>query len=105
LRKLNRLSEAIASYEKATNLKPDYHEAWTNRGNTLVSLEKLSEAIASYDKAIELKPDYCEAWYNKAFTLRKCNENKAAIACLQQSDRTQTRLASSLVQPWVSPNG
>jgi tetratricopeptide (TPR) repeat protein len=29
------MEEAIASYDKALEIKPDYHEAWYNRGFAL----------------------------------------------------------------------
>jgi tetratricopeptide (TPR) repeat protein len=46
------LEDAIASYDKALELKPDLHEAWNNRGNALNDLGRWEEAIASYDKAL-----------------------------------------------------
>ena len=45
---LKRLEEALASYDKAIALKPDYAEAFNNRGNALRELEHLDEALASY---------------------------------------------------------
>ncbi|WP_016865046.1 tetratricopeptide repeat protein, partial [Fischerella muscicola] len=54
---------AIASYDKAVEIKPDYQEAWFMRGIALFQLGRYEEAIASYDKAVEIKPDYQEAWY------------------------------------------
>jgi tetratricopeptide (TPR) repeat protein len=47
---------------KALEIKPNYHEAWFNRGIALDNLGRWEEAIASYDKALEIKPDYHEAW-------------------------------------------
>ena len=55
----------MASYERAIELKPDYAEAWSNRGVTLNDLRRHEDALASYERAIELKPDYVEAIYNK----------------------------------------
>ncbi|MGK7960935.1 tetratricopeptide repeat protein, partial [Crocosphaera sp.] len=60
---------AIASYDKALEFKPDYDQAWNNRGNALYNLGRLEEAIASYDKALEIKPDYHEAWNNRGNAL------------------------------------
>ena len=37
---LQRLAEALASYERAIALKPDYAEAHNNRGNVLIDLER-----------------------------------------------------------------
>ena len=56
---------AISDWDKAIEFKPDDHDAWTNRGNSLSALGRNEEAIASYDKAIEFKPDLHEAWYNR----------------------------------------
>ena len=59
-----KLDEAIASYNKALSLKPDYAEASYNMGNAFKDKGKLDEAIASYNKALSLKPDYAEAYNN-----------------------------------------
>jgi len=75
-----RYSEAIASYDKAIEIKPDYHLAWYNRGYALDDLERYSEVIASYDKAIEIKPNLYSAWYNRGNALRKLSRDEEAIA-------------------------
>jgi tetratricopeptide (TPR) repeat protein len=41
---LNKLEEAIQSYEKAIELNSDYADAWKNMGNTLLKLGKNWEA-------------------------------------------------------------
>ena len=70
-RELKRHEEALASYDKAIALKPDYAEAYNNRGNALKDLKRHEEALASYDKAIALKPDYAEAYNNRGAALRR----------------------------------
>jgi len=60
---MNRLDDALASYDKALELKPDYAEAFYNRGNALKEMNRLDDALASYDKALALKPDYAEAQF------------------------------------------
>ena len=72
--------KAIASYDKAIEIKPDYHQAWYNRGNALFRLGRNEEAIASYDKAIEIKPDDDQAWNNRGVSLGKLGRNEEAIA-------------------------
>ena len=47
---------AIADYDKAIKLNPDYALAYTNRGLAKAQLKQYSEAIADLDKAIELDP-------------------------------------------------
>ncbi|MDB9512012.1 tetratricopeptide repeat protein, partial [Kamptonema animale CS-326] len=77
---LGRFEEAIASYGKAIEFKPDYHGAWNNRGLALGNLGRFEEAIASWDKAIEFKPDFHEAWYNRGVALGNLGRNEEAIA-------------------------
>jgi len=41
--------EAVASYDRAIALKPDYPDALVNRGDALLELKQLKEALASYE--------------------------------------------------------
>ena len=77
---LGRYEEAIASYDKAIQFKPDYHEAWNSRGNVLGVLERYEEAIASFEKALKIKPDYHVAWYNRGIALDNLGRKEEAIA-------------------------
>ena len=69
------MDEAIASYDKALQLKPDDHQAWYNRGIALGNLGRLDEAIASFDKALQLKPDE-EIYINNRNEALKEKENR-----------------------------
>jgi tetratricopeptide (TPR) repeat protein len=71
--------EAIASYDKALELKHNFHKAWNNRGAALSDLGRKEEAIASYDKALELKPDFHKAWNNRGVVLSNVGRKKEAI--------------------------
>ena len=73
-------AKAIASYDKALELKPDYHAAWNNRGYALGNLGRFEDAIASFDKALEFKPDYHEAWKNRGSVLGNLGRLEDAIA-------------------------
>ncbi|MGI8500776.1 MAG: CHAT domain-containing protein, partial [Hassallia sp.] len=72
-------------YDKAIEIKPDYYEAWYNRGIALGNLGQFSEAIAFYDKAIEIKPDYYEAWYNRGNALGNLGQFSEAIASFDKA--------------------
>ena len=56
--------EAIAHYQKALEIKPDYAEAHNNLGIALAGRGQVDEAIAHYQKALEIKPDYAYAHNN-----------------------------------------
>ena len=62
---------AIENYRKATELKPDYAQAYYNWGVALGELGRYEEEIERYRKAIELKPDYAEAYVNWGVALEK----------------------------------
>jgi predicted O-linked N-acetylglucosamine transferase (SPINDLY family) len=53
-----RIDEALASYDKAIEIKPEFIDVYCNRGFALKELKRLDEAVASYDRAIEIDPDY-----------------------------------------------
>ncbi|MEH2159366.1 tetratricopeptide repeat protein, partial [Nostoc sp.] len=80
LRNLGHNEEAIASYDQALKIKPDYHQAWYNRGYALGNLGRTEEAIASYDQALKIKPDYHQAWYNRRIAVIKLKWQKLTQA-------------------------
>ena len=65
MRELKSLDEALASFERAIEIKPDYVDALSNLGNALKDLNRLDEALASYNQAIQINPDFYEAYYNR----------------------------------------
>ncbi|MEI7431099.1 MAG: tetratricopeptide repeat protein, partial [Betaproteobacteria bacterium] len=77
---LKRHEEALSHYDHAIQLKPDYAEAWSNKGITLHELKRHEEALSHYDHAIQLKPDYAEAWSNKGITLHELKRLEEALS-------------------------
>jgi len=77
--------EAIASYDQALKIKPDYLNAWVNRGNALRNLGRIEEAIASYDQALKIKPDDPDAWVNRGNALRNLGRIEEALASYDQA--------------------
>ena len=57
--------DAIAAYDQAIQLKPDYAGAYSNRGVAKSELGRHEDAIADYNQAIQLKPNYAEAYNNR----------------------------------------
>jgi tetratricopeptide (TPR) repeat protein len=71
---------AVISWKKAIEIKPDLYQAWGCRGVALSALGRNEEAIASYDQALELKPDKHEAWYGRGLALSALGRKEEAIA-------------------------
>lgn len=61
--------EAVAAFNQALALNPNYCQAWNNRGNALCGLKDYAQALASYDKAIALNLQYHQAWFNRGLLL------------------------------------
>ena len=61
---LMQFDDAIVSYKKALEIKPDHAEVYYNMGIALKNKGDLEAAINSYKKALEIKPDYFEAKEN-----------------------------------------
>ena len=77
--------EAIASFDKALEIKPEFADVWNSKGDALRLLKKYEESIASYDKAIEADPKNADAWVNKGIALRKLERHDDAIVCYDKA--------------------
>jgi tetratricopeptide (TPR) repeat protein len=80
LQALNRHQEAVANYNKAIAIKPDYVDALFNRGNALQALGRFDDALASYDKALAIRADFAAAFCNRGNVLQSLHRNEEAIA-------------------------
>lgn len=72
--------KAIAFYDKALKLQPNFAEAWDNRGRALATLGQYEEAIASYDKALQLQPESWDVWTNRGIALSCLQRHEEAMA-------------------------
>ncbi len=80
------LSQAIA-------LKPDFADAYFNRGNALKGLKRIDDALASYDMAISLKPDYADAYNNRGNVLRGLKRFDEALSSYDEAVTLRPDLA------------
>ncbi|MBD2293047.1 tetratricopeptide repeat protein [Anabaena sphaerica FACHB-251] len=85
LLQLHRYEDALAVYEKAVNIKPDYFQGWYGQGKALFELKKYQEALTAYDKAIQIKPDYLEAWIGRGFALASLQQYAEAISAFDKA--------------------
>ena len=69
----------------ALALKPDYAEAYRNRGVAKEAKGDLDGAIADWDKAIALKPDFADAYHNRGVVKRGKGDLDGAIADFDQA--------------------
>lgn len=51
------VADALASYDRAIALRPDYAQAYCNRGDAFKEIMRLEDALADYGRAIRIDPD------------------------------------------------
>ena len=57
-------AKELHSGERATQLEPTDHQAWSNKGYSLLKLQRPGEALPAFETALRLKPDFANAWIN-----------------------------------------
>ena len=78
-------AEAEQFYRQAITSKPNYAEAYGNRGAALQSMGLLEDAVVSYRQAIALKPDYAQAYNNLSVSLQRLGLLDEALAACRQA--------------------
>ena len=84
--------DSISAYDEAIRLKPDYAEAYNDRGVAKSERGRYEEAIADYDEAIRLQPEDAEAYTNRGAVKIGLGRYKDAIADLDKAIRLQPDL-------------
>ena len=80
-----RVAEAMAHFEAALSLRPDYVEALNNLGRVLHGLGRLPEAIAHFERALRLQPRLAEAHNNLGAALTDAGRPEAAVPHYRQA--------------------
>ena len=89
------LVSKISSYDRAIQLKPDFSEAYCNRGNSKYKLGRYEDALADYDKAIQLKPDMAEAYSNRGISKYKLGRYEDALADYDKATQLKPDMADA----------
>lgn len=71
---------ALVQYDRAVALRPDFVEAWSNRGALLKATGRLSEALESFDRALALRADHVSVLNNRAGVLQELGRLDEALA-------------------------
>lgn len=71
--------QAIAAYDRAIQIQPNYYELWLKRGDAQVEMEQYQVALASYERAIKIQPEAEEGWYKKGRVLSLMEQYEAAL--------------------------
>ncbi|MEO5358217.1 MAG: tetratricopeptide repeat protein [Nitrospirae bacterium YQR-1] len=71
---------ALACFNKAVTLKPDYGDAYVNLGNILFFIGRYEKAIESFNAAIQTRPYFPEAYNGIGVVLMKNGKYQEAAA-------------------------
>jgi len=82
-----RIPEAIAQYEDAIHLKPDYLDAHYNLGDALATAGLVPGAIAEYEEVLRLDPDDDEAHSDLGNALMRVGRPRDAVVQYEQGLR------------------
>ena len=89
--------EAIAAYDAAIRLQPDFANAYNNRGLAKEKLGQHQAAITDYSRAIEIDPRLASAYNNRGNAKRKLEQYFAAIADLDTAIQLKPDYARAYV--------
>jgi tetratricopeptide (TPR) repeat protein len=78
-RNLKRYEQAIANFNEALKLDPNYALAYAGRGNGYWRFGRYQEALQDYDRAITLDPKLAWAYAGRGETYRLLKEYRQAI--------------------------
>jgi len=76
---LNKLKEAIESFQKALNFNPNYFEAYFNLGNAYFQNKKFDLAEKSYQKALKLNKKFPLLYFQLGRLYTEWNKKEKAI--------------------------
>jgi tetratricopeptide (TPR) repeat protein len=71
--------ESIDRFNETIRVKPDYAEAYKNRGNAYYVLGQYRRAIKDYNETIRMKPDYLEAYINRGNAYLMLEQYQSAL--------------------------
>lgn len=82
-------NEALQECGKAIALKPDFADAYYNRGNIYGRIGRYDLSLRDYNKAIELKPDFCRAYSNRGSLYAQVGRSAEAIRDYDRATQLQ----------------
>ncbi|MBP0016470.1 MAG: tetratricopeptide repeat protein [Cyanobacteria bacterium SBLK] len=77
--RLKQYDRAIAAYDRAIEIKPDYYEAWRNKTHLLHHLQWYEEALAGYERLKALQPKAIKDWQYQGLILSQLQRHEEAL--------------------------
>lgn len=90
-------ARALATFEEAARMRPEYEQAWFNQGVALTRLSRNAEAVRVYRRNLELDPSNTDGWINLGLTYLDLGRLPEALQAYEKAltQRPQDPLALS----------
>ncbi|MDH6107158.1 tetratricopeptide repeat protein, partial [Anabaenopsis tanganyikae CS-531] len=86
---------ALANFNQAIKLNPNYTKAYNNRGNVYYNQQKWDLALADFNQAIKLNPNYAAAYKNRGDVYRNQQKWDLALADFNQAIKLHPNYAAA----------
>jgi len=86
---------ALAAFDAALAITPQFPEAHCNRGVALQELGRLDEALAALDRAIALRAAYPLAYFNRGLVLKAMGRTGEALDAYDRAAGLEPRFAEA----------
>ncbi len=91
--KLGNFQEAIAAYNRAISINPQYTDAYNDRGVIRSALGSLSEGIKDFEQAVQINPQHSTAYVNLGIARLNLKDYKQAITNFDQALQINSNIA------------
>lgn len=82
-------------------MKPDYEQAWYNRGVALMALSHPAEAVSAYRESLRLDSSNTDGWVNLGFALLNLRRVPEALQAYETAlSQGGTIRLRSMKRPW-----
>jgi tetratricopeptide (TPR) repeat protein len=85
-RDAKQMDSALALYQRALKLKPDWDEGWWNLGSIAYDLDRYNECAPAFRRLAGLKPDSAPAWTMSGLCEYKLHRYDAALESLSHAE-------------------
>jgi tetratricopeptide (TPR) repeat protein len=89
LKQQGRLEEALKTFDKAVQLRPDDAELWIHLGHVLIDLDRPGEAVLSFQHVLKLNPRHWASANTSAHLLFRLERFEEAVAHFNLCDELQ----------------
>jgi tetratricopeptide (TPR) repeat protein len=89
-------ANAVAPFQKAVQLKPDWALVWNALGFTYMDLKRYDDAAGAFRKCVEFEPSKANYWNSLASAYSWANKPRTAFETLESQQKSAGRPATNI---------